>query len=43
MRLEKLQKEEFQIGVYPVSAKSWIDVGQWEEYKESLKKYIVQK
>ena len=33
--IEKLKKEGFQIGVYPVSEKSWIDVGQWDEYKRS--------
>ena len=26
------------VGVYPVSAKSYIDVGQWEEYKSALVK-----
>jgi len=35
--IEILQKEEFKIGVYPVSEKSWIDVGQWEEYKKNLR------
>ena len=32
--IEKLQKAGNKIGVYPVSKKSWIDVGQWEEYKK---------
>ena len=31
--IEKLQTEGYKISVYPVSEKSWIDVGQWEEYK----------
>ena len=22
------------VGVYPISEKSWIDIGQWEEYKK---------
>lgn len=26
------------IGVYPVSEKSWIDIGQWEAYRKSLKR-----
>ncbi len=25
------------IGVYPISEKSWLDIGQWESYKESTK------
>lgn len=29
------------IGVYPISEKSWIDIGQWSEYKESLNKLLV--
>jgi len=27
------------IGVYPVSEKSWLDMGQWEEYQKNLKKF----
>lgn len=26
------------VGVFPVSEKSWLDVGQWEEYRNTLKK-----
>lgn len=29
------------IGVYPVSEKSWMDVGQWEEYRRSVKQLRV--
>ncbi len=25
------------IGVFPVSENSWIDVGEWEKYKESFR------
>ena len=32
-----LKEEKKKIGVYPVSKKSWIDVGQWEEYKKATK------
>lgn len=32
-----LQNDGHKIGVYPVSEKAWIDVGQWEEYKKALK------
>jgi NDP-sugar pyrophosphorylase family protein len=28
------------IGVFPISEKSWTDVGQWIEYKEALQKII---
>jgi len=25
------------VGVFPISEKSWIDIGQWDEYRKSLK------
>ena len=25
------------VGVYPVSEKSWSDIGQWESYGETVK------
>lgn len=33
----KCQKTGLNVGVYPVSEKSYIDVGQWAEYKRNLK------
>ncbi len=32
------QKLGKKIGVYPVSEESWIDIGQWEEYKQAIEK-----
>lgn len=34
--IKKLKKNEYKIGVFPVSEKSWVDVGQWDEYKKSI-------
>lgn len=34
--IEKLIKENYKVGVYPVSEKSYIDVGQWAEYKKAI-------
>ena len=34
--IQKLQTKGYKIGVYPVSEKSWIDVGLWGKYKESI-------
>ena len=31
------------IGVFPISEKSWLDMGQWEEYKILLDKFGIQK
>ena len=33
--IKALQKDKKKIGVYPISEKSWLDVGQWESYKET--------
>ncbi len=35
--IDKIKKNGGQIGVYPVSEKAWIDVGQWVEYRKALK------
>jgi len=35
--IDKIKKNKGTIGVYPVSEKAWIDVGQWAEYRNALK------
>jgi dTDP-glucose pyrophosphorylase len=35
--MEKLKRNNLKIGVFPISEKSWIDIGQWEEYRKALK------
>ena len=35
--IDKIKENGGKIGVYPVSEKAWIDVGQWEEYRKALK------
>ena len=35
--MNKIKENNGTIGVYPVSEKSWIDVGQWAEYRKALK------
>lgn len=35
-----LKKNNYEVGVYPVSEKSWIDIGQWEKYKSNLNKLL---
>lgn len=34
--VEKLKLQNGKIGVYPVSEKSWIDVGEWNEYRKAV-------
>ena len=35
--IDEVKKNKGTIGVYPVSEKAWIDVGQWAEYRKALK------
>lgn len=35
--IDEIKRKGGTIGVYPVSEKSWIDVGQWAEYRKALK------
>jgi len=35
--IDKVKENNCTIGVYPVSEKAWIDVGQWAEYRKALK------
>ncbi|MFH2067772.1 MAG: nucleotidyltransferase family protein [Pseudomonadota bacterium] len=35
--MEKIKSNGGLIGVYPVSEKAWIDVGQWAEYRKAIK------
>jgi len=35
--IDDLKKSNRRVGVYPVYEKSWIDIGQWEEYKNAIK------
>lgn len=36
--IQEVQKKGLKVGIFPVSEKSWIDVGQLSEYKEIIKK-----
>jgi dTDP-glucose pyrophosphorylase len=31
-----LKEKKKKIGVYPISEKSWIDIGQWEKYRKAI-------
>ena len=35
--MDKIKENNGTIGVYPVSEKAWIDIGQWAEYRKALK------
>ena len=37
--IEKGMKNGNKIGVFPVSEKSWMDIGEWSEYQKILKTY----
>ncbi|MEO1617418.1 MAG: nucleotidyltransferase family protein [Planctomycetota bacterium] len=35
--IDEVMKQEERVGVFPVSEKSWLDIGQWNEYERSMK------
>lgn len=37
--VEKIMKRNGRVGVFPVSEKSWADIGNWNEYKQTLQRY----
>lgn len=39
--MEKLRSEGGKIGVFPVSDKSWIDVGEWDEYRKAVRRFEI--
>jgi len=34
--IEKVRSENGKVGVYPISEKSWLDTGEWQEYKKTV-------
>ena len=36
--INNLQSAGRSVGLFPISSNSWFDIGQWEEYKKSIKK-----
>lgn len=40
--IRRLQKNGLKVGLFPVSEKSWIDIGQLSEYKETVNKLSLQ-
>ena len=36
--IDAVKQNGEKLGIYPISEKSWIDIGQWEEYKEAVDK-----
>lgn len=35
----KIKEKGMKIGVFPITENSWIDVGQWSEYKKNINKF----
>jgi len=33
--INKIQKSKGKVGIYPISDRSWIDTGEWDEYKKN--------
>tara|TARA_B100000212_G_C27342261_1_gene519748 strand:- start:382 stop:1440 length:1059 start_codon:yes stop_codon:yes gene_type:complete len=39
--IKSVKNKKYRIGVFPISEKSWIDIGQWSEYKRFIKDFSV--
>jgi len=37
--ISDVKKQGMKVGVYPISAEAWTDVGQWVEYKKAVEKF----
>ena len=37
--IENILRRRGKVGVFPISEKSWLDIGQWSEYNETLKHF----
>ena len=35
----KAQQKDFKVGVFPISERAWIDIGQWDEYRKAVKEF----
>jgi len=35
--IAKAKEEGYKIGVFPINERSWIDIGQWDEYHKAIK------
>ena len=38
--IQLIKKKKKQIGVYPIDDESWIDVGQWTEYRKAVDRLV---
>jgi len=39
--IKKVKAHGGRVGVFPISEKSWVDIGQWEEYQKAIKNFAV--
>jgi len=39
--IEDLKSDGKRIGVFPISENAWIDIGEWEKYKDTLEKFKI--
>ena len=36
---EKIKNRNGRVGVFPVNESSWMDIGQWKNYQQTLKRF----
>ena len=37
--IEILKRKKRRVGVFPIDEDSWVDIGQWEEYRNAVKRF----
>lgn len=39
--IKAVKDKKGKVGIYPVNEKSWLDIGEWEKYKEAIKNFEI--
>jgi hypothetical protein len=37
--MDAIREDGGQVGVYPISEKSWWDIGEWQEFNKTIEKF----
>ncbi len=39
--IERVRENGGRVGVFPISENSWLDTGEWQEYKKTLERFKI--
>ena len=37
--INKIEKKKYKVGVFPIDDSGWSDIGEWNQYEQTLKSY----